>query len=361
MAGGNEGTVEPQINELEDGSAVVSFADLGDAGAGRQQEAPRTDAAATGERREEHDEGDDDEAAARAREIAEAKTDEEREAIRARRRQERADKKRRQQEREDQLRADNQMLKQQMAQMQEQLAVVTRKTTGAELAQVDAAIKNAKESAAYYKELAAEATSRQDGKTAVEATEKMVRAQMQAEGLERMKQQRTQQASQQRPAMQPQVDPLLAAQANQWMAKNSWYNPQGNDTDSRIVLALDGALAQEGYDPRTPGYWEELSKRVDKYIPHRASTNHAGVGDGGGQEDNGGVTARGKPKQGSPVAGGGREGGGGAGGAARPGQFTLSPARVAALKEAGMWDDPKARADAIRRYYEHDRQQATQR
>jgi hypothetical protein len=28
------------------------------------------------------------------------------------------------------------------------------------------------------------------------------------------------------------------------------------------------------------------------------------------------------------------------------------------LKEAGMWDDPKARADAIRRYREHDRSAA---
>jgi hypothetical protein len=40
----------------------------------------------------------------------------------------------------------------------------------------------------------------------------------------------------------------------------------------------------------------------------------------------------------------------------KPGEFILSPERVAAMKEAGLWDNPKLRQNAIDKYRTWDRQ-----
>ena len=52
------------------------------------------------------------------------------------------------------------------------------------------------------------------------------------------------------------------------------------------------------------------------------------------------------------VAGAGRESGGADSGKT----YRLSSDRVQALKDAGIWDDPKQRAEAIRRFREYDKQ-----
>mgnify|MGYP003345758386 CR=1 FL=1 len=41
---------------------------------------------------------------------------------------------------------------------------------------------------------------------------------------------------------------------------------------------------------------------------------------------------------------------------ARPGEFVLSADRVNAIKEAGMWDNPKLRQKAIDRYRAWDKE-----
>jgi len=43
--------------------------------------------------------------------------------------------------------------------------------------------------------------------------------------------------------------------------------------------------------------------------------------------------------------------------ATKLGEFRLDPERVRAIKEAGMWDDPKQRKRMIDKYVEFDRQQ----
>jgi hypothetical protein len=125
--------------------------------------------------------------------------------------------------------------------------------------------------------------------------------------------------------------------AQAWMERNPWYDPAGRDQDSRIALTLDNQLAADGWNPTTPEYWEELEARTQKYLPHRFS---------GGTINN-----NDKPRgRRSPVAGSGRDSAG-----SREGTYKLSAERVNALKDAGIWDDPKARSEAIKRFREYDR------
>jgi hypothetical protein len=123
------------------------------------------------------------------------------------------------------------------------------------------------------------------------------------------------------------------------MSKHQWFDPRGRDQDSRVALTLDNNLAEEGWNPSTPEYWEELSDRMRRYIPHKfaaADREEEKTGQrqttGGSDRDGGGSTSR--------------------------GAYVLSGERVRALKEAGMWDqfqsDSKFKARMLARYREQD-------
>jgi hypothetical protein len=134
------------------------------------------------------------------------------------------------------------------------------------------------------------------------------------------------------------------------MSKNTWYDPSGANQDSRVALAIDSQLVEDGFDPRTPEYWDELDSRLKNYLPHRykagydlagGSPGTGGSGTGGRVESRAGVTTTGSGR--SAAAGSGTAG-----------RFQLSKDRIDAMKEAGIWDDPSRRDAMIRRYYEHD-------
>jgi hypothetical protein len=52
------------------------------------------------------------------------------------------------------------------------------------------------------------------------------------------------------------------------------------------------------------------------------------------------------------VTGSGRE----SGNSGNSGSYKLSADRVSALKDAGIWDDPKQRAEAVKRFRDYDKQ-----
>ena len=216
------------------------------------------------------------------------------------------------------------------------LALLERKSTGSEQAQLDNEIRKAAEAYNYYKGQIASSHGIPDaGPIVADATEKMVLASRRYEDLNRVKQQNSQ--AQNQPSA---IDPVLQRHGQSWMEKNSWYAPDSGDEDSAIVLAIDTVLVKEGWNPRTPEYWEELQRRVDKKLPHRAKKSY--------NRDK-----ESRPR--SVVTGSGRESSGSNGGNVG---YTLSKERVSAMKDAGIWDDPKARADMIRRYRETDKQQS---
>jgi hypothetical protein len=119
------------------------------------------------------------------------------------------------------------------------------------------------------------------------------------------------------------------------MARNDWYDPNGKDTDSKIAVKVDEELVEEGWDPTSEDYWDELDTRLQRYLPHRY-----------GKQQSQGTTRR--PRS---VVGSGRE----SSPASRPGEFRLSSERVKAIKDAGKWEDQTERQKMIRRYAEYDR------
>lgn len=263
------------------------------------------------------------------------RTDAEREAIRQRRREEKARKK----ERFHEMRRELAARDTQLAQMQEQIEILQRRSAGGELAQIDQALKSTEVDYNFYKNQIAEAVAKADGVVAAEATEKMHQAAMRYRQLTDIKK------NYQRPATKRQpMDPRVLNHAQSWMEDHDWYDPASKDEDAEIVRMLDNRMAQENWDPRTPEYWEELTRRTKKYLPHRYQGRPASKEDGG--TDDG--PRRSAPK--SVVAGSGQ--GSPANGAKT---FTLSAQRVQAMKDAGVWDDPKRRQAMINRYKEHDR------
>ena len=143
-------------------------------------------------------------------------------------------------------------------------------------------------------------------------------------------------------------DPQEARLYQDWLAKNDWYDPNQSNEESRLAMAINQTLLQEGYRPNTPAFWEQLATRSEKFIKPKRSTRNNNNND---DEDDPPVrSARGGP----PVGGSGRE-------AAPNGklQVFVTPARRKALEEAGKWEDVTERNKMLRRYAEHDRNNST--
>ena len=254
--------------------------------------------------------------------------DNDREAIRARRRQERHDKKTAQREREESLRRELSARDEVINQLQSRVAIVERTHQGSEEAQIDTAINDSATAYNYFKQQIAVAAQANDGMGIADATEKMILAQRRYEDLNKVK--AGYQQSKTGPAP---LDPRLVHNAKNWMDKNTWYDPNGSDADSRRALEIDRELAREGWVPTTPQYWEELEIRVKKNLPHIGKTQYN------------------KTNSRSVVGGSGRE----SAPSGNAGTYKLSADRVAAIKESGKWDNPTERAAIINAYKQYDR------
>lgn len=240
-------------------------------------------------------------------------------------------------EKEEQVKRDLAMLRSTNAALNDRLATIEKRSVGGDLAALDAKIKSAGEAYVWYKNQIAEQQRANNPDGVAEATDKMFHAGREHDHFTNVRKGYTQ--TQARGA-QPTVDPELSRHANKWMGDNRWYNPASGDDDSAIVVALDKTLLNSGYNPSTEAYWTELSTRVAKYLPHRAKSGYTPPNSGGR----------------SPVAGGGAAGGGSA---VAKGNFTLSADRVKAMKDAGMYDDPKKRAVMIAQYKKYDAEHAS--
>lgn len=134
-----------------------------------------------------------------------------------------------------------------------------------------------------------------------------------------------------------------------FMERHPWYNPNGVDEDSLLTKAVDQAIANERrLNPTQPEYWGELEKRIAARLPHRAFKAEPA-------DDDADTTPQDTRTRRAPPVGGGR--GAAPGSVAR---LTLSPERVAAMKEAGYWDDPKIRTKMAKQYLAFDKARASQ-
>ena len=247
-----------------------------------------------------------------------------REARRARRRAKKDLVRRTNEEKDQRL----QMLQRQNQELMERLSVVERKTHSSDLARLDKAIEDEELRFRYAMQKMQNATTSGDGKAMAEAQEMWYETRRKIEALRNLKQRASQVTQQQQGAANPKVTRL----ANGWMERNDWYDPASNDEDTAIAKVIDRKLTEEGWDPSSEDYWQELDRRLQKRLPHRYT------------DSNDDSPRRSKPR--SVVTGSGREFGGGSSRTT----FVLSPEQVRAMKDAGMWDDPQARARMIKRY-----------
>lgn len=312
--------MEMQVAEEQDGSAVAQLP---------EEDLPVEELSDGGEveKQRNNDSEDDDK-------------DPDREAIRAARREERRLKKGIHREKAKESNHLINALKKQNQQMAEQLARLETRTSGAELARVDKAIDDTAVQVEYAKMKMREAVTQQDGDAVVRAQELMYESQRKLESLKSIKDQATRQMSQ--PQKQAVTVPDVRVQKNaaDWMERNPWYDPQGKDLDSEIAQRLDKQLTGEGYDPSSEDYWDELDDRVSKYLPHRIESTAN--------------KKKEKQKVKSIQTSSGRESSSSGGGSNNG--FRISPERVAVMKEAGVWDNPEARAKAIKNYVKWDRE-----
>ena len=221
------------------------------------------------------------------------------------------------------------LLERQNQHLLERLSVLERKSHGSDLARLDKAIEDQNGRILFAKKKMAEATATGNGELSTSAQEMWFEARRQAEALLNLKK-RAVAPQNQRTIQAP--DPQLQRHANKWMSEHTWYDPNGKDPDSRRALNEDAILAEEGYDPKTAEYWEELDKRLQRVVPHRYT-------------EDADEKPRSRPR--SAVTSSGREFASNNG---RGNSFTLSPDQVRAMKDAGMWDDAEKRAKMIRRY-----------
>jgi len=283
-----------------------------------------------------HEGSDDEDDRARQAEIARAgAVDEEAEAIREAKRLKRIKRKEYHKQTQNARELELQQLRRENQSMAERLAVVERKTTTSEIARVDQAMEEEAHRVMFAKQKIKEAIDTGNGELATSAQDLLLEASKRYDQLADTKQRMTAKPAAQ-PAMQP-IDRQVQRHAANWMSKNSWYDPNSRDPDCRRALMEDQILAEEGYDPKTQEYWEELDNRLQNIMPHRYT----------GTVDDVPTPRTSRPR--TAVTGSGRE-------TVPPSSegnknyINLSKDEVDAIKDAGMWDDPVKRNKMIARY-----------
>jgi hypothetical protein len=309
--------MEMQTAEEPDGSAIVTLPE--------SVELPPQDNDDNGSENQSQSFNDGDE------------VDEEREQIRAARREERRLKKQIHREKTKESSHLINALKKQNEALAERLARVEQKTSGAELARVDKAIEDASVEVEYAKMKMQDAVSKQDGHGVTEAQERWFEAKRKQESLQNIKKQATSQMSQSKQNINA-PDPMVQRLAAEWMERNDWYDPNGKNEESAIAQVVDKKLTDEGFDPSSEDYWDELDDRLKKYIPN-AQKHVYNETKMRNQRPRSVVTSSGRESMAN----------------SRGNDYVLSTERVNAMKEAGVWDNLELRKKATQRYIEWDR------
>jgi len=273
------------------------------------------------------EEREDDEAA------EEGETSEEREAIREARREERRLKKDLKKQREISAKNKITALERRNAELAERLAKVENTAVSYQFAQIDKAIEDEATRVEYAKMKMVQAAQSGDVNGQMEYLEQLTDAKQRLKQAEHYKKQQVEQAKAPRENVPNQINTEVQANATKWLKKNSWYDPQARDTDSRIAKVIDQELAADGWDPSDPEYWEELDSRLQNRLPHRYTSKGGSV-----KRANSSTSGRTAATTSS-----------------KPGTITLSRDRVQAIKDAGAWDDVDKRNKMIRAYASYDR------
>jgi len=319
------------VKEQDDGSALVAYelepdllADAEEDGKKKKKKEKDVEDSSDNDDEDHGDEQDDEN---------DGETEDEREQIREARREERRLKKELKKQRD--LTAQNKIkaLERHNEELARRLAAVESTATSYQFAQIDKAIEDEATRVEYAKMKMLQAAQSGDAAGQVDFLEQLTEAKQRLQQAQHYKKQQLESAKAPKQNVPNEISTEVQQNATKWLKKNSWYDPQARDTDSRIAKVIDQELATDGWDPADPEYWEELDNRLSARLPHRYTSK------GGSTKKHSGPTASSRVESSS----------------AKPGTIRLSPERVQAIRDAGAWDDVEKRNKMIRAYAQYDR------
>ena len=310
------------VKELEDGSVLAKVE--------HEEEFDEEAKVEVKASEEDSDEGHDDQESDDPNE-----TEEDRERIREARREERKLKKELAKQREASARHKISALEKRNEDLARRLAAVENTASSYQFAQLDKSIEDEATRVEYAKMKMLQAAQNGDAAAQVDYLEQLTDAKQRLQQAQYHKKQQLEHAKAPKQNVPNPVAEEVQQKAAKWLKKNSWYDPQARDTDSRIAKVIDQELAADGWDPSDSEYWEELDNRLSARLPHRYSGKNEGK-----------KSRMAGPTASSRVANTAT---------AKPGTITLSRDRVQAIKDAGAWDDVEKRNKMIRAYASYDR------
>lgn len=292
----------------------------------------------------ESDEHADDEGDERVRQD---EGDEDREKIRAARREERKQRKEHKKKRDAERDAENIRLRRELDEINRRLSS-TQQAVDSRFAQQDMGIvdqrltefKKARDTA---KAALNTAVTKGDGIAASEAMDAHAEAVNAINALEAFKNAAKNQPAQ--TSQRAEIDPAVQRHTNEFKRRHPWFDmtTDTDDEDSQIVFAIDNAVRRAGFDPKNRDYWDELEDRLERRLPHRVADSDDD------EEDE-------QPRQRQQRSSGRR---GPSLGGSRNGERQLGKNEVyvpAELKksmiESGAWYDPVKKKNIIKRYQE---------
>jgi hypothetical protein len=323
------------IKEQEDGSVLAKIEMPEEAfveEAEEKKEGGKVEATA-----EEHEEEADHEAEQADDEQNFDETEEDREKIREARREERRLKKELSKQREASAKHKISALEKRNEELLNRLAKIENTQASLQLAQLDKTIEDEATRVEYAKMKMLQAAQVNDAAAQVEYLDQLTEAKQRLQQIQHFKKQQLEIASKPRQNVPTPMGQEVQRNATQWLKRNSWYDPDARDTDSRIAKVIDQELVADGWDPSDSEYWDELDNRLAARLPHRYNTAR---GASPTQRRSAGPTASSRVANTST---------------AKPNSFRLSPDRVQAIKDAGAWDNVDRRNKMIRAYAQYDR------
>jgi hypothetical protein len=282
----------------------------------------------------EQDDNDDDEGAEDAR-LSE--DNEDREELRRKRREEKADRAARRKEAIARDKTELNFLRQRNEALEKRMSAVEMSAVANTISNIDSRLNDKIAEVRAAERIMGQAVEAGNGEDVAKALRIRDEAMKQVQQLQVMKHSQSQTANEIH--QQPQApDPEIASHAQEWVSRNQWYDPKGKTEESKIVLAIDQTLVEEGYNPKSEAYWQELDRRVAKRLPNLK---------GGSDNDDGNArTGRRGPPVGSTrdhAPSSSRQ------------QVYISPERKQAMIDAGVWEDTVLRQRYLKQYAKWDR------
>lgn len=266
-------------------------------------------------------------------EESEDDTDDEREKIREARREERRLKKELVKQRDASSKHKISSLEKRNEELARRLANLENGAVSIRLAQLDKAVEDEATRVEYAKMKMMQAAQSGDAAGQIEYLDQLTDAKQRLQQIQHFKKQQLDAAKNPRQNVPTPMSNEVQQNATSWLKRNSWYDPETRDTDSRIAKVVDQELASDGWDPSDPEYWDELDNRLTARLPHRYTAK------GGSTQKRGGPTASSRTAGATPKAN----------------TITLSKERVQAIRDAGSWDNIEKRNKMIRAYATYDR------